>query len=173
MLLKNDTIITTSSEYLFIFRDLEDLDLKQEPINYCGFENGSCSTSAIHCIHTLNHCSMTHRLHGCHFLISIYISPLLSGNILQRLDLQLGGALRQAFVYCTTLGQCSGMQNRRGRHTVEAISQTIPVRSPVFKPKFSSSILHDACVNTSQANQHHLAPAHLLYVAEYQETCSF
>lgn len=114
---------------------------------------------------------MTHCLYGCHFLISIYISSLHSGNILERLDLQLSGALRPAFVYCTTLGWCSGMQNRRGRHTVEAIAQTIP------------TILHSTQIfilNFAWCLYKHipgkLAPSGtgaLLYMAEYQETCSF
>lgn len=82
--------------------------------------------SAIHYIHTLSPCLITHCVYFCHFLISIYISSSHSGNILERIDLQLCDALLLTFVYCTTLGWCSGMQNRRGRHTVEAISQTIP-----------------------------------------------
>lgn len=69
---------------------------------------------------------MTHCMNLCHFLISIYISSLHSGNILELLDLQLSGSLQLAFVYCKTPGWCSGMQNRRGHRAVEAISQTVP-----------------------------------------------
>ncbi len=114
---------------------------------------------------------LTHSLYWQHFLISIYISSLHSGNILECLDLLLSGALRPAFVYCMTLGQRSGMQNRRERHTGEAISRTIP------------SILHSTptfILNFTRCLRKHipdkLAPSGngaLFYAAEHQETGSF
>lgn len=96
---------------------------------------------------------MAHCLDLCRSLISIYISSLYAGNTLEFSDLQLCGALLRAFVYCTTLGWCSGMQNRRGHHTVEAISETVPafLRLPQM-------LILNVCVNIIQANYHHLPP---------------
>lgn len=129
------------------------------------------STSAIHCTHTWALSLMTYCVYLCHLLISICISSSHSGNILERLDLQLCDVWLLAFVYCTTLGWCSGMWNRRGHHTADATSQTIPTILHLIKI-FILNFTWFFC-------KHHpgkFAPSGTggsLYITEYQETCLF
>jgi len=105
-----------------------------------------------HCIHTLSPRLMTLfvLLPSSHQHLQSFFAR---GNILGRLDLQLGGALRRALVYCTTLGSRSGMRAALHRPSLQTASRFLH-----STPNCHPSIVHDACVNTCEANWHHLAP---------------
>lgn len=107
----------------------------------------SCVTPAKLRTHTLSPCLMTRCLYRCHLHL-LSASRLLSHGGKRCLDLQLSGALRPAFVYCTAPGPCSGMRCRR---RLSDRPRNFSLSASTFHPP----VLRDACVNTRQAK---LAP---------------